>query len=208
VGFLIYNGVHMLTGFKGDISWVHDREDFRGAKSCYWPGGNSGVTLRPGVDVGHADLGLVRDSYQDRLTPEQWEAVVRAKGVRGTDARDLLANDPVLRSIRIPYEDGAKIFPVVARPYWKGILRVFPSILRDSTPKSIHTVFLSLAFNRGYNNKDLRELSAPLEVGDYRRVASIIGNMQQDHKVEGIRKRRKQEALIILSEVLIKKIVV
>lgn len=192
----------LLQGFRGNVAWVHAQEDFKGAKSCYWPGGSSGVTLRPGVDLGHANLGLVRDNYQERLTPVQWEAVVGAVGVRGSEARDLLANDPRLRSIRISYEDGTALFPIVAIPYWKGVLRVFPSILRDLVPSSVHTVFLSLAFNRGYANKELRELSAPLEVGDWRRLASIIGNMQQDHKIETIRKRRKQEALLILAETL------
>lgn len=192
----------MLQGFRGNVAWVHAQEDFKGAKSCYWPGGSSGVTLRPGVDLGHANLGLVRDNYQDRLTPAQWEACVGAKEVRGTDAKNLLAKDPRLQSIHISYEDGTTLFPVVAIPYWKGVLRVFPSILRDRVPSSVHTVFLSLAFNRGYANKELRELVAPLEVGDWRRLASMIGSMQQDHKLEAIRKRRKQEALLILAEVI------
>ena len=56
--------------------------------------------LDPGIDLGHADPGLVEEIIGPRLDAEQWAAVQRAFGVRGT-AASALADDlaAVLRGV-------------------------------------------------------------------------------------------------------------
>ncbi|MEK6709483.1 MAG: peptidoglycan-binding protein, partial [Nitrospinota bacterium] len=53
LGALQREAAQLLPGFAGDLEWVHARESHHG--SPYWPKGNSGVTLDPGFDLGHAD---------------------------------------------------------------------------------------------------------------------------------------------------------
>lgn len=50
-----------LQSFRGDLEWIHAREGHLGKP--YWPGGASGITLDPGVDLGHVPLDCVEDLY-------------------------------------------------------------------------------------------------------------------------------------------------
>ena len=50
----------LLPRFRGDLGMVHTLEGHAGR--AYWPKGKSGVTLDPGVDLGHAHAALGADS--------------------------------------------------------------------------------------------------------------------------------------------------
>ncbi len=55
-----------LPGFRGDLEWVDLQEGHHGVP--FWPGGGSGVTVDPGIDLGQADASLV-DLYQPLVSP-------------------------------------------------------------------------------------------------------------------------------------------
>jgi len=65
---------------------------------------------------------------------------------------------------------------------------------------TVQTVLLSLAYNRGSQNGALQILGDPLAAGDWREVARLVGGMQQNHDLVGIRKRRRWEAALIEAE--------
>jgi len=184
-----------MAGFRGDLKWVHAREGHNGKP--YWPGGESGVTLDPGMDVGHADPSLIEKLYGSILTDVQLEALGRVFGIKGERAKAALDNDATLSSIRIDREYADTIFPHAADPYWQAITSRFPTLLESNTPPAVQTVMLSLSYNRGAKNKGLEILRTALEGEDWVAVADLVGNMQQDHKLEGIRKRRRMEADLI-----------
>lgn len=188
----------LLTEFHGDPDWVHEQEGHRGEP--YWPEGQSGVTLDPGIDLGHANRNLIKQLYRPLMTREQYEAVEKVMGLKGQEANQALQSDQVLKGIRITSEQANEIMPYAARPYWEEIAGRFPSLKRAASPPAVQTVFLSLAYNRGAHNRDLDQLGEPLEMGDSNRVADRIGAMQQDHKLEGIRLRRRREAELIRAE--------
>lgn len=188
----------LLTGFRGDLSWVHAREGHAG--KTYWPGGASGVTLDPGVDLGHAKASLIEEAYKALLTPEQSAAVKKVLGIKGDAAKAALGADPVLQSIRISRSQADTIFQFAAQPYWNAIVRRFPSLTESDTLPSVQTVMLSLAYNRGARNRGLEELKQPIAAKNWSKVAELIGSMQQDHKLAGIRKRRRMEADLIRQE--------
>ena len=58
---------------------------------------------------------------------------------------------------------------------------------------------LSLAYNRGIRNSGLEPLGPLLQNGDWHSTAQAIGRMQQNHKLDGIR-RHRDEAAIVLAE--------
>jgi hypothetical protein len=188
----------LLAEFHGDPDWVHEQEGHRG--NPYWPGGPSGVTLDPGIDLGHADRTLIEQLYRPLMTSGQYEAVEKVMGLRRQEANRALKSDPVLRSIRISSEQANEIMPHAARPYWEEIAGRFPSLKRAASPPAVQTVLLSLAYNRGAQNSDLEQLGDPLEMGDSSLVADRIAAMQQDHELEGIRLRRRREAALIRAE--------
>jgi putative peptidoglycan binding protein len=188
----------LLNSYEGDLGWVHEQEGHVGKP--YWPKGISGITLDPGLDLGYADRALVKKLYQPMVSPAQWEAIEMAFGIKGDEAEAALKTIPDLRSIRIGSEQADEIMPYTAQPYWEGIAKRFSALAVPETLPSVQTVLLSLAYNRGINNKDLDQLRAPLDAGDWEDVANKVGAMQQDHALEGIRIRRRREADLIRAE--------
>ena len=191
----------MVETFRGDVNWVHAQEDFRGAKAVYWPGGASGITLRPGVDLGHASFPLVLSSYASLLTEDQLVACKEVKGLKGNNARLIFASGGSvarrLKTISISYEEGGILFPVVADPYWKKVCSRFPTILEADVPPAVHTAFLSIAFNRGAENNALGVLTGPLNRKDWAGLARVFAGMQQGHQLSVIRRRRREEGALI-----------
>ena len=174
---------------------MHAREGHLGKP--YWPGGQSGVTFDPGIDLGYAASDLIDTLYRPITTAEQFEAAQRVLGLKKEAARDALEADPVLQGVRISRAQADAIFPYAAEPYWNAIVGRFPSLAEPDTLPAVQTVMLSLAYNRGAGNRGLEELRPPLEAKNWSEVADLVGAMQQDHQLEGIRKRRRMEADLI-----------
>lgn len=189
-----------MENFHGDLKWVHKWEGHLGKP--YWPKGQSGVTLDPGVDLGYAEWSLVEKAYGPLVAADQLADLKRAEGIRGDAAGTFLdnarADGAPFTNIRISRDQADDLFGIVADPYWKRISQRFPPLSRADTPGSVQTAFLSLAYNRGPNNKDFNQLTDPLNAGDWNQVGQLIAGMQQDHKLEGIRRRRREEGQLIL----------
>lgn len=187
-----------FESFRGDLSWVHDREGHAGRP--YWPGGRSGVTLDPGFDLGYQPAARVREVYGDLFDAGQLRAVGRVLGVRGGEAKKALAGSAVLQAIRIGKATALRRMPKIAVDYWRAVSDRFPALRDETTPPSVQTALLSLAYNRGAGNRELGVLAEPIRAGRWRDVAAAIGGMQQDHALPGIRKRRRMEAELITEE--------
>lgn len=194
------DGSSLLQGFRGDLSWVHAREGHAG--EAYWPGGASGVTLDPGVDLGHARPDMIETAYKDLLSAVQFEATTSALGIKGDAAEAALGGSTGLQSIRISRAQADTIFQYAAQPYWQAIAKRFPNLAGADVLESVQTALLSIGYNRGTGNKDLEVLKQPIQDKDWAEVSNLIGTMQQDHSLEGIRKRRRMEANLIKKETL------
>ena len=188
----------LLHGFRGDLDWVHEKEGHRGRP--YWPKEESGVTLDPGVDVGHAAPDLVERLYGAWLTAPQMAALRQVFGLRGVEADAALKASAVLAGIRVSSSQAAELMPYAARGYWQRSCRRFKSLEREKTPASVQTALLSLAYNRGDGNPYLESLGRLLEDGLWNEVADKIAAMQQKHKLQGIRIRRREEGSLIRAE--------
>ena len=187
----------ILAGFRGDLAWIHAREGHAGR--AYWPGGESGITLDPGFDLGRNDLETAMRFYQELLADEEAIALRGAIGLRGEPAKSLLNHSAPLLAIRITRQEALQVLPEIASPYWDAIHRRFPRLTDERTPPEVQTAMLSLAYNRGPNNPGLEPLSGAIECGRWEIVAEVVRTMQQDHPVPGIALRRRQEAELIRS---------
>jgi len=193
--------IQHMPGFFGDLNFIHRLEGHKGHP--YWPGGLSGVTLDPGVDFGHADPELVRSAYSGLFTDEQWVILEQCFGETGARAKRVLAHlekHTAISSIEVTRDQAGTIFPVVAGEYWSGISDRFPVLLDPACPWSVQTVLLSLAYNRGWRNPGLDELAQPLADHDWALVGRSVSCMQQDHGLDGIRRRRRWEGALIRAE--------
>ncbi len=185
----------LLPGFRGDTQWIHRREGHVGRP--YWPGGDSGITLDPGMDLGHAEPWLIEAAFEKRLPAHQLKAVRKAMGAQGTEAQTLLRRSGTLRGIQISRSTAAGVFPYLLKPYWRSLQQRFPSIIDPEVPPEVQTAMLSLAYNRGTWNLELSPIHHPLKARRWEVVARLIRDMQQDHLLEGIRRRRRFESLLI-----------
>jgi peptidoglycan hydrolase-like protein with peptidoglycan-binding domain len=188
----------LLTGFRGDLDWVHEKEGHRGRP--YWPEGKSGVTLDPGVDVGHAAPDLVENLYRPLLTAAQLDALRQVFGLRGQAAADALQASAELAAIRITNSQAVELMPFAARNYWREISDRFKALRRKRTLPSVQTALLSLAYNRGAGNGHLESLGELLEGKRWSDVSAKIAAMQQSHEQPGIRSRRREEGALIQAE--------
>ena len=188
-----------LDTFRGDLHRVHAWEGHNGAP--YWPGGASGVTLDPGFDLGHNIESRLRRYYGEILEEREIRALLGVIGLKGGEARLALAASPAIKAIRISREQAARVFPHLAAWYWQEIVRRFPMLAAQETPPAVQTAALSLSYNRGSGNKALAVLADPIRERDWRGVADEIASMQQDHRLAGIRSRRREEAALIRSAI-------
>ena len=191
-----------LPNFRGSLAWIHDNwESHKGYP--YWPDGDSGVTLDPGLDLGHAEPQLIFDTYRWLFTDPQAEAVRSVLGIKGKAAKVALDESPELQSIRISRSIATAALAQIARPDWLRICQRFPVLLEDGVPEEVHTAMLSIAYNRGRNNPALKVLAQPLAARDWRAVGTTIAAMQQDHELRGIRRRRRAEGALVLEVVAV-----
>lgn len=181
----------LLPGFKGDLAWLHERESHAGRP--YWPAGQSGVTLDPGLDIHHADWTLVESVLAPHLTASQLRRLKQVRWLKGPAAK---AAAKKLADIRISRDLAAELLPQVAAPYWQTLVKRFPGLLDG--PPAAHTALLSLGYNRGAGNKALAVLAPWIAAKDWAEVGREIRRMQQDHKLQNIRERRQLEGGLIL----------
>ena len=198
-----------LTDFRGSVSWVHAREGSGLAlygRSAYWPGGESGVTLDPGFDLGYQTEGLLRAHYDQTLTERELAACASVIGLRGQTAQDALHSDTdegrVLRGIEIPKDQQQVLFALVAASYWEAICERFFVLRNPCTPGAVQTALLSLAYNRGAGNDDFITLAGPLRGESWDEVGWQISQMQQGHQLQNIRLRRRREGALIVQPLL------
>ncbi len=189
---------NLMPGFHGDLDWVHLQEGHVGKP--YWPGGQSGVTLDPGMDLGYSDPEQVKKLFGSLLSHPQWQAVEKVFNIKGVEAKAALEGDLVLQGIRISRKQSEGIMPFAAKGYWQKIVARFPNLADKDTLPAVQTVLLSLSYNRGPDNPGLEVLEQSLEARDWTSVRDKVGAMQQDHSLGGIRKRRRLEADLITSE--------
>ncbi len=187
-----------FESFRGDLAWIHAREGHRGRP--YWPGGKSGVTLDPGFDLGYQERERLHGIYAGILDGEERRALLSVLGRKGKDARNALRHNNALGRIRVSRDEALRLMPHIAVKYWSAIARRFFALEDSETPPSVQTALLSLSYNRGPRNPELEELGAPLDQGNWLLVADLVGEMQQNHSLPGIRRRRRMEADLIRDE--------
>lgn len=153
-----------------------------------------------GVDLGHVPEDRIETLYEGILTRAQLRLLSQVFGIKGDDARTALNAVPGVKQIRIGREQAYRLMPYAATPYWTGIARRMKGLRRVDTPPSVQTALLSLAYNRGVFNRRLESLENVIGDRAWSEVPKIIGAMQQNHKLQGIRLRRRQEAALVSAE--------
>jgi GH24 family phage-related lysozyme (muramidase) len=172
-----------------------------------WPGGQSGVTICVGEDLGYMSKGEFSQyfggiSFQDRLRLE------RCLGIKGSKAKPAADN---VRDIVIPWATAIDIFRT------KRILAevaktqaAFPG--SDDLPDDAFGALVSLVFNRGPgmkdspansgNRREMRNIRLHVRTGSLAGIAQELRRMKRlwvGKGLDGLLKRREAEAQLVES---------
>lgn len=110
-----------------------------------WPGGESGITIGIGYDLGYESRPDFDQDWKPLLDPASYAALAAVTGLKGSAAQ---AKAPTVKSIRIKQSDAETVFLERTVPkYQKTTESAFPGV--GKLPADAQGALLSLVYNRG-----------------------------------------------------------
>lgn len=171
-----------------------------------WPGGESGITIGLGYDLGYnTEKQFIKD-WGKTLTEANIKTLKTVIGLKGEKAKISLKGD--LLNIRIPYNIAYDVFVKCMVPrYYKLALTIYPGLneLNEDTQGAL----VSMVFNRGSSlngdsRKEMRAIVELVKKKDYEAIAEEIEKSKRlwEHRgLDGLVIRREAEADIIRNSI-------
>lgn len=171
-----------------------------------WPGGESGITIGLGYDLGYnTEKQFIKD-WGKTLTEANIKTLKTVLGLKGEKAKISLKGD--LLNIRIPYNIAYDVFVKCMVPrYYKLALTIYPGMneLNEDTQGAL----VSMVFNRGSSlngdsRKEMRAIVELVKKKDYEAIAEEIEKSKRlwEHRgLDGLVIRREAEADIIRNSI-------
>jgi hypothetical protein len=161
-----------------------------------WPGGESGITIGVGWDLGHTHAGETTRAWQGRINDAALALLVSVSSHKGKAAQERL---PHVRHIGIPWAAALAVFQEVTIPTWYlRTLRIYPQA--ESLPGDCAAALVSLVFNRGPSltgerRSEMARIQELLRAGDHAGIPAQLRAMTRLWPaVKGLRRRREEEA--------------
>lgn len=133
--------VRLVIAFEVSSESTYEAK-FRGP---IWPGGNSGVTIGIGYDLGYSNGDQFGEDWRNYLNEAEKAALIPALGVKGTRARDLL---PRFGSVQVPFRVASSQFASEALPRYVALTESALSNTSELHPECLGAL-VSLVYNRG-----------------------------------------------------------
>lgn len=169
-----------------------------------WPGGESGVTVGIGYDLGYCDLDKLHEDFHGRISDTMLRVMQRCLGITGAQAQITLPS--VRNLILIPWDVAYAVFCERDIPVWTArVCAALPHA--DKLPSDCLGALVSLAYNRGASfdeegdrRAEMRAIKAHMASGN---LAAIPGDIRAMKRlwpdVAGLRDRRDKEADLFAS---------
>jgi hypothetical protein len=187
-------------GIEAIIRWETGGESYYDPNP-EWPGGESGITIGVGWDLGHTHAGETTRAWRGRVNDAALALLVSVSTHKGAAAQQRL---PHVRHIGIPWAAALEVFQEVTIPTWYlRTLRIYPQA--EGLPGDCAAALVSLVFNRGASltgerRTEMARIQELLRAGD---VAGIPAQLRAMTRlwptVKGLRKRREEEAALFES---------
>ena len=173
-----------------------------------WPGGESGITIGIGYDLGFATAKQFRDDWSDCLSAGDCDTLAGVLGLTGQKAKALA---PSLKKILIQRADAEKVFMQRSVPAaQKQTETAFPGV--DKLPPDAQGALVSLIYNRGprmtdrdpqlQDRREMRAIRDAVVKGDLKEIAAQLRSMKrlwEGKGMGGLLKRRDAEADLVES---------
>lgn len=190
-------------GFRGNLGWLSKWEgDVGGVRAL-----GTSVMIDPNTDLSTADAATIRRRYEFLLSPDEMAAVLTVVGKKGDAAKTAYEEHrSTLERIRLKPTDVAQLVPEAIEPWWQRLVGKYPQLKKESTPGSVQTALLSLAFNAGTGVVLWDPLSPAIAEENWLGLADLI-EVSMDSRAAhlgnfywNLKKRRVEEANLIRTE--------
>lgn len=168
-------------------------------QSTDWPGGQSGVTIGCGYDLGYSTAAEIQTDWGDKLNVSMIADLKECAGIHGSSAAGLAHE--LRGKVLVPWLVALDVFKNRDVPKWEGIVeRVLPNteLLSGDSLGAL----VSLAFNRGASfdlpgdrYREMRQIKVLMELKAFDKIPDQFRLMKRlwPH-VEDLRNRREHEA--------------
>ena len=178
--------------------------DFEGLNQpSKWPGGDSGITLGIGYDLGYVTVDQFESDWAPYLTADQLKRLKGAVGKRGIAAKNRAVQ---LQDIKIKRKEAETVFIERNLPlYALKTEMTFPGIAE--LPPDAQGALISLVFNRGTSMEgdrraEMRAIRDAVPTADLQEIADQLRSMKRlwvNKGLDGLLRRREEEAKLVES---------
>ncbi len=169
-----------------------------------WPGGESGITIGIGYDIGVIRNVQFTADWKHRMNPATFSALSAVVGLTGTKAKNALSQS--IKSLIIPLDHALDVFYTISMPkYAKDVKRIYPGV--EKLPPDAQGALLSLVYNRGPaltgkddRRKEMKNIVKWVASGNLAKIAGEIRSMKRlwvNANLPGLLKRRDREADLV-----------
>lgn len=164
-----------------------------------WPGGESGITLGYGYDLGYEKS--FADDWAAHLSSGYIARLLAALGKTGAAAHALAVR---FHDIKISKEAALAVFMNATLPHYEEeTLHAFPGL--DKVPDLVRGALVSLVFNRGTGmvgpkRAEMRTIRDAVRINDLRMIAAQLRAMKRlwiGKSLNGLLVRRENEAKLV-----------
>lgn len=183
--------------------------EFEGMNQPYrWPGGNSGITIGYGYDLGQVTEEEFKNDWAGRMPVEHRTALLEAIGCRGALAQSIAHKFP----FDVDRVAAMEVFKTKSLPKYIAMTQgAFPNC--EKLPPDAAGALVSLVYNRGGSTnpydpgrKEMRDiynvLQDGVQEGDLQKIADAIRSMKRlwiGVGLNGLLRRRDAEAALVES---------
>lgn len=163
-----------------------------------WPGGESGVTIGFGYDLGYVTAAQFQEDWGDQLPADVMTKLKTAIGLKGIPAKNKAAQ---LKDVKIDRAPSLVVFTERTVPQYEAQTRAaFPGF--DALATDAQGALVSLVFNRGASMKgdrrtEMRAIRDAVPSGDLQEIADQLRKMKRlwvGQGLDGLLRRRDAEA--------------
>ncbi len=193
--------IDMIIGFEVTSNAVYEKKYRRPV----WPGGDSGVTVGIGFDLGYYTTKEINEAWSKVVNVQTLALMISCRGKKEEEAHALVDNEEI-QQIDIPYESAVKVFMETSLPaFAKQVRDIYPGV--EKLPPDAQGALLSLVYNRGASLEgdrrlEMRQIESIVLLSDPNKALKRIAFQLRSMKclwpdVKGLRDRRDKEADLV-----------
>lgn len=172
-----------------------------------WPGGDSGVTVGVGYDLGMNRRETIIMDWTANVNLNTVALLADQAGITGQAARLRIIG--LLKQVIVPYSSALHVFTNNTLPrFYRAAIQVYPGL--DLLNADTQGAIVSLVYNRGNKltgdtRTEMKELVPLIACADYTGIADAIARMKRlwiGEGLDGLIARREAEANLVLQSIM------